>query len=457
MPTSAFTRRSLLTASLGLGLVTATGCHVIKGGVGDVKDVGGLSKDPAPGRAVTIEWYNQFGAASGRALVRLAAQFEQIQDRIAVKVTYAPQATADVQARLLTALAAEDPPDVGFVIPEGATQLAAHGVMTDLAPYLARDGFGEQDFLAPVWKQMADGPHIWATRLMLDVNFPLYWNKELFKKSDLDPEAGPKTVDDVERMSKKILRRNGNQVTTAGMTPWGFYGYSNSMFTWGFAFGGSFLSEDGQQVTADHPNNVTALEWMADYAKSVGGADRVSVAPPGSNLPPIALGHLGMQPMTTPDLQLVRSAAPKLELGFTDVPYADGMGRPGSATWLGGWGLFIPSKAKQPHAAWEFVKWLTLSPEGTTASFREGSNLPTVKTSPAAALAAKDADSAPYVAALERATNTRPNIPVSTALFSEMEIVVANAVYGGQTAKSALKQASDTANAAWDKFRKENQ
>jgi multiple sugar transport system substrate-binding protein len=446
----------LLATSLGLGLAGATGCQVIKGGVGDVKEVGGLSKDPAPGRPETIEWYNQFGAASGRALVRLAAEFEKSQDQIGVKVTYAPQATADVQARLLTALAAEDPPDVAFVLPEGATQLAAHGVMTDLAPYLKRDGFGEKDFLAPVWQQMADGAHVWATRLMLDVNFPLYWNKNLFAKSDLDPDVGPKTVDDVERMSKKILKRNGNQVTTAGMTPWSFYGYSNSIFTWGFAFGGTFLSDDGQEVTADHPNNVTALEWMTDYAKSLGGPDRVSVEPPGSTLPAIALGHLGMQPMTTPDLKLVRSASPKIKLGYTDMPYAEGSGKPGSATWLGGWSLFIPSKAKHPHAAWEFIKWLTVSPDGTTKSFREGSNIPTVTSSPGTRLAAKDVNAAPYVAALRQATNTRPNIPVSTELFSELEIVVANAVYGRQTAKSALKQASDTANAAWDKFRKEN-
>jgi multiple sugar transport system substrate-binding protein len=451
-------RRALLAGTASAAALLSTGCTFTTGGVKGAEEAGSeFSKDPAPGRSTNIELYHPWGDATGRGVVKIAKEFEKAQSDIGIGVTYAPQASEGIQARLLTAIAADDPPDVGLVLPEGSAQLSQYGAMTDLAPYLARDGLGQDSFIEPVWNQMSDGTHVWATNLVLDVNFPLFWNKELFEQNDLDPETPPKTIDDLDKVSEKLLKEDGGSVTTVGIIPWGLSGFSNSMFTWGFAFGGEFLSSDGEVVTADHENNVLALEWMVDYAKRVGGPNRVSVAPPGSTVPPIALGHLAMDAMVSPNYAMVRETDPDLPLGYADVPYAEGLGKPGTGTWLGGWNAFIPSGAKEPDAAWEFLKWATISDDGSKVRFDLLQGLPTTVNSPLSDEARERETTAPYAGALERATNVRPNIPVTTELFSEMEIVVGNAVYGSVTPQKALKQISDTVNSAWDKRRKELQ
>ena len=39
---------------------------------------------------------------------------------------------------------------------------------------------------------------------------------------------------------------------------------------WGIVFGGIFYDEENQQITANDPKNVAALEWMASYWERLG-------------------------------------------------------------------------------------------------------------------------------------------------------------------------------------------
>src|SRR5690606_38374013 len=113
-------------------------------------------------------------------------------------------------------------------------------------------------------------------------------NKKLFESVGLDPDKQPETVEELEEYSAKLLKKDGPNVTQIGTIPWDWYGYSNSMFTWGWSFGGSFYDKEKELATPDHDNNIRALEWLVKYAKSVGGAERVTVTPPGLQFHPFS-------------------------------------------------------------------------------------------------------------------------------------------------------------------------
>jgi multiple sugar transport system substrate-binding protein len=452
-------RRAFLAAIAGgTAALALSGCAVVSGGAVSPGQQGfRLSKEPAPGRQNTVEMYNIWGGTLGNAWVLLAELYEKSQSHTAVRVTYAPL-SGSTQIRLQTAIAAGTPPDVAFCTPEEYPQFAGYGVVTPLDDYMAKAGLTKADYAPAVWSQMTQTGKIYAHPVLVDVNFPLFWNKKTFADVGLDPEVPPKTIDELDQFSDKILTKNGRQVTRIGTVPWDYYGFSNSMFTFGFAFGGKFMSDDNQVATPDHPNIVQGLQWMCDFAKKVGGASHLAVTSPSATLPTIASGNVGMAPMTTTDAVNVYTNGDKskVELGAALFPYAEGLGQPGGATWLGGYDMFIPSKSQNPDAAWDFVQFATVSDEGTRASFENGTLLPGYSKSPALDLFKKDKEVSIYREGLLTCRNIRPTIPVASTYASSLDIAVSSAIYGQTTPEAAMKKVASQVNSALDKYRKEH-
>lgn len=450
-------RRSVLSA-LALGAATAglSGCAVVSDGVVPAGQEGlRLAKEPAPGRERTIEMYNIWGGLAGNAWVSLAELYEESQPHTAVKITYAP-ISAETQVRLLTAIAADTPPDVALVTPEQYPQFAGLGVMTPLDDQMAAAGLTGQDYVPAIWDQMTiEGP-VYSLPGMVDPNFPLFWNKTLFAEVGLDPEVPPETIDDLDRMADAMLVREGSRVTRIGTIPWDYYGFSNSMFTVGFAFGGRFVSDDNEVATPDHPNVVTGLQWMCDFAQRIGGAGSIAVASPAQTLPVLAGGRVGMMPMTTLDSGNVYTNAPDVDLGAALFPYAEGLGSRGSASWLGGWNLFVPKGCQYPDSAWDFIRFCTATSEGTVANYDAQKAVPGIVTSPALAELEADPLTAIFHEVLMTVQNVRPATPVSGVLAQQLDINVGRAVFGQLTPEQALKTVADVVNAEWDTFRKEH-
>lgn len=455
-PSWALSRRSVLLAAVAgvAGAGALSGCQVIDDGVNAENLSGALNKQPAPGRPRTIEMYNQWGGLAGQAWVAVAELYEEIQDEVGVRITYAPP-TADTQVRLLTSIAAESPPDVAFVLPEHYPQLTGLGVVTDLGPYLAADGLGEADFNPAIWEAMSLTGSVYSMPAMVDPNFPLFYNRTVLEDAGLDPDVPPVTLDDLTEMSEAILQRNGNQVTRIGTMPWNYYGYSNSLYTIGFAFGARFVSEDNDRVITESPEVVTALEWICDFATNMGGAGNVAVSQPGYSLPVLGTGNVGLMPMTAGDARNLALNG-DVDLGSAPFPYAEGAGQRGSATWIGGWNMFIPSKAGDPDAAWDFIRWVTTSDEGTAQTYESMSNIPGVAQSPALDELADDPVLGVFAEVLRDAQNVRPTIPVAATLSQQLDIYVGQAVFGQVTPQQAMQRVSDIANAAWDEFRERN-
>ncbi|OIV36794.1 hypothetical protein BIV57_14430 [Mangrovactinospora gilvigrisea] len=441
-----------------------SGCAVVSvpNGVSTV----GLSKGAAPGRKKNIEVYNNQGAPTGMGVVEMAKAFEASHPDIGVKVTYSPIVTQDVQPKLLTAIAGGQPPDVGMVGQEYVPMWSRLGMMEELTPMVHAAGIKETDYAGIAGPRAWIDNRVWALQWEGDPNFPLFWNKDLFEKAGLDPDTPPTFVTDtgnaadkqktVDYYAGKLLKHTGGLISQIAIVPWDVYGFANSMYTWGFSFGGKFLSADGTKLTPEHPLNIKALQWMTAYAKAAGGVAKLATTPPGLTLHPFAGGHIGMAPLVGANFQAIRTAQPKMRIGGGLLPYQPpGASAAGQGAWLGGWSFFIPKGARDPEAAWEFIRWTTATNAGATAEYKKVGYIPVYSNSDGLRAARTDPNMAPYWKTLMSLKNQRPLTPGTSLLANSMEKYVSSAVFGQMSAEDALHTAGKEANDFWQAFNKQ--
>ncbi|WP_020574276.1 extracellular solute-binding protein [Actinopolymorpha alba] len=438
-----------------MGLL-AGGCTITKG-TPPISTVG-LDKKPAPGRKVNIEVYSVWGSTVGQGLVKLAERFEESQKDIGVRVVFAPAGIGggSVQQKLFVAIAGRNPPDVAQLVPSQTPQWADLGIMTDLTDRFKAAGLSENDFFPGAWESMSYNGSVWQVQWDADPNFPFFWNKGVFEEVGLDPEKPPTTIDEVDEYSKKILKKNGPNIARIGMIPWDTYGASNSMFTWGWAFGGSFYDKEKLEVTPDHEYNVKALEWIVRYAKAQGGADRLAVTPPGLQLHPFSTGNIGMAPLVAPNYRDIRTNVKDMQIGSGLLPHQPpGAEKEGAGAWIGGWGMFIPSQAERKDEAWEFIKWVSTADDGTKAQWDTVGFPPAYNKSPVVETMRNDEMWKPYYDVLTTATNTRPPFTVSDFFFQRLDQEVTKAIFGLKTPLQALRKVKEDSQGELERFRKE--
>ncbi len=446
-------RRFLKVAGAGAGMVTLAACGAPAGETGGntaakttplppgVQPTATLGKAAAANRETTIELYSVFGGKEHAGWIKTAEAFEKSQDKIGIKITYSP-GHAD-NPKLLTAVAGGAAPDLAQMTPFSTPQYAELGVMTDLTQYMQEAGLTKDQFYESAWNDMNYNGKIWQLQWDADPNFPFFWNKDLFEKVGLDPEKPPETIEELDDFTAKINQTRGGKVTRIGMIPWDQYGPSNSLFTWGWAFGGEFYDADKDEVTPDNDYVVKALEWMAGSAKKVGGPDKVSVAPPNLQGHPFGTGNIGMSCLVTPNFRDIKEAG-KFKMGTGLLPYAPpGAKEVGAGSWIGGWSLFIPKGAKSPDAAFEFMKYVSAEKAGTNIQYDTVGFPPAWKQSDAIEKMKNDPEMKPYYDVLVTAKHSRPAIPAGAFFFNTLDEVISEVLSGKKTAGAAMKEAKE--------------
>jgi hypothetical protein len=132
----------------------------------------------------------------------------------------------------------------------------------------------------------------------------------------------------------------------------------NQFWLFGTVFGGKFYDPQTQQISADDPNLVRALEWFQSYAKKYGSKEIAAFqsglsSERAQNLDPFIGGKLSMMvqgPWKLGDLKLFGD---KLDYGVIAPPLSDSDAKP--ANWTHGDIQIIPKGCKDPAAAADFV------------------------------------------------------------------------------------------------------
>src|ERR1700712_2922448 len=249
--------------------------------------------------------------------------YEDSQQQTGIKAVFAANDTT-ANAKFFTAVASGTPPDAVWVDGPQVAEWAARGVLEPLDDLIGAAGIKADDFWAPSWNQTVYNGKVWALTRSSDANFGFYWNKDVFKEVGLDPEKPPTTIVEMDQMNDKIAKITDGHIERLGYIPWIVYGSSNSMFTWGWVFGGNFYDADSKKITANDPKIVNALQWMTDFAKKYDPTQISGFIPgmtsPGGENGPFPKRKIAMSPGGPWEISPLKTYAPDLPYGITFVP-----------------------------------------------------------------------------------------------------------------------------------------
>lgn len=241
-----------------------------------------------------------------------------------------------------------DAPDIAVVDIANAQALVRQDLLTDITGKV--DALEYRDKLAPAAIDISTkGGKTYAVPHQLDVSLLVY-NPTLFQKAGL--KAGPpKSADEMVQAARKI--------TALGDGAYGFYfagncagcnAYTTLPFIW--ANRGDILNKSGTAATLDDPAVADAMNtfetmWkdgsIPAAAKDETGATWVT-AYQSNKIGMIALGSFAIG---------LYGANGGPDFDVAPIPGRKG----GSSSFLGGDVVGIPTVAKNPGTAWDFIKW----------------------------------------------------------------------------------------------------
>jgi multiple sugar transport system substrate-binding protein len=423
-------RAAIILAALVLTLAM-TGCH---------------RKTAAEQQVVTIDLWHVWGGEQAAAIDKVVRAFEASHPGIRVNPVFTRNNLSTSQ-KFFTAVAAETPPDVVFVDGPQVAPWAEWGALEPLDERLARAGVRAEDYFEPCWRQCEYKGKVWALTYCADPNFGFVWNKDRFRQAGLDPDKPPRTIEELDEAAEKLTTRNAaGDLESIGFIPWAQYGPANSVFTWGWAFGGSFYDDATFTVTADDPKVVNALAWMISYCDRF-DARKISALEAGfgsAEQDPFYTGKMSMRCLHIGGIVDIGKYAPNLDWGVSFIP-SPATGGEEHSSWVGGWCMSIPVGCKHPEEAFELIRWMCHDPEGTTVVAEAAGLFPGVKDSP---YFEKIKDKPYYGAFLDvirACKHQRPVMPSQAFFMRELDRAVDAARFGKIPPPASIAICGDTA------------
>ena len=343
-------------------------------------------------------------------------QFEAENDDIQVQVE--PVGSGDYYARILTQIAAGDPPDLLQIGDDAVPMLVEKGAFVPLDDLIAGADFplDTSIYLPGVLE-----PGQWnGKQYLLPKDFsPLavYYNKKLFDEAGLPYPQDGWTWDDFLATAQALTKTDAN----GSVTQWGVQlpaAWTTGFEYWVGAAGGRLISEDGKQFAGfmDSPEVQSAVQFYADLY------NKHKVAPLPADMNSFGGGNSEFDNGTAAMRifgrwpQAGMKENPNIDLGVVGMPA--GAQRANVLFW-GGFGLSALSQEKD--AAWRFMRDYTGEPG---AEVWKDWALPTVKSVAESSGLAAD--------------------PIEGVWINELNYLVPRAYvftpYWGQTADPALRK-----------------
>ncbi|WP_134726639.1 sn-glycerol-3-phosphate ABC transporter substrate-binding protein UgpB [Paracoccus luteus] len=313
-----------------------------------------------------IQWWHAMGGELGAKLEEIVKGFNDSQDEFTVvpsyKGTYPETMTAAISA-----FRAKQQPAIVQVFEVGTgTMMAAEGAIRPVHQLMKDEGaaFDPQAFLPAVVGYYTD-----TAGNMLSMPFNsstpiLYYNKTVFEKAGLDPNAPPKTWAEVEQFSKKI--KDSGAAPCGFTTGWVSWIQTENFSAWhnqpigteqnGIGGPTARLTLNGP-VQVKHWGNLKkwADEGLFKYGGPVGG----------DNAPPMFYSQECAMVMNSSASRAgVIANAKDFDLGFGMLPYYDDVEGAPQNSIIGGASLWVLEgrPAEEYKGAAQFFSYLS-SPE----------------------------------------------------------------------------------------------
>lgn len=348
----------------------------------------------------TLTLWHYLGSDTSDTFKTLVDEWNSNNPDIYVQLSYGGNSRTMLD-KLLASIVAKAAPDIALMDQFWVPELANSGALSNLDGLLSETE--EADFLTPAKQAASYAGSLWTIPFGMS-NQALFYNKDMFKAAGLNPEAPPKTWDELFQMGLKLSKdTNGDgKVDQFGLT---MPITANTGMVYYFV---TFLWQAGAELynrdyTATSFNSTAAIRAVQYLQKLVS----YQVLPLANIADAFLNGRSAMAIASTSTLGYLKSSA-AFSLGVSHMPSGAK-----KVTGVGGnsLGIFRSDKAREA-AAFTFVKWMA-SPDVSVRWAMETGYTP-VRTSAInskeyKALIQKDPMVATIVSQLEFA-KPRPNV-----------------------------------------------
>lgn len=325
---------------------------------------------------------------------------------------------------------------------------ASEGIFTDITKQI--DGLDNKADLQQghIEAGTVDGAE-YTLPFITDVSV-MVWNKNLYKEAGLDPEQGPKSIDQFVEQAKKVAALSKDGVAGSYLAGQSGGALVFDLFPSVWADGESVMNKDGSEATLDNDSMKGVLDAYKELANTTNGLGAGSKEETGATwTAPFANGKIGVMPYPNTSTTALFDAEKDggFEVGVAPIP---GTKEGKTSTFLGGDAMGISKDSKHVAQAWNFLYWLMQSDAQKEVFADQGdtaSNIQTLKT------AYKDAD--PRVQTINSViidgNGQTPKSPAFNEAFnaagSPWQLLVQNAVWGSGDLKADNKAVTDVLSA----------
>ena len=325
---------------------------------------------------------------------------------------------------------------------------ASEGIFTDITKQI--DGLDNKADLQQghIEAGTVDGAE-YTLPFITDVSV-MVWNKNLYKEAGLDPEQGPKSIDQFVEQAKKVAALNKDGVAGSYLAGQSGGALVFDLFPSVWADGESVMNKDGSEATLDNDSMKGVLDAYKELANTTNGLGAGSKEETGATwTAPLANGKIGVMPYPNTSTTALFDAEKDggFEVGVAPIP---GTKEGKTSTFLGGDAMGISKDSKHVAQAWNFLYWLMQSDAQKEVFADQGdtaSNIQTLKT------AYKDAD--PRIQTINSViidgNGQTPKSPAFNEAFnaagSPWQLLVQNAVWGSGDLKADNKAVTDVLSA----------
>ena len=325
---------------------------------------------------------------------------------------------------------------------------ASEGIFTDITKQI--DGLDNKADLQQghIEAGTVDGAE-YTLPFITDVSV-MVWNKNLYKEAGLDPEQGPKSIDQFVEQAKKVAAHNKEGVAGSYLAGQSGGALVFDLFPSVWADGESVMNKDGSEATLDNDSMKGVLDAYKELANTTNGLGAGSKEETGATwTAPFANGKIGVMPYPNTSTTALFDAEKDggFEVGVAPIP---GTKEGKTSTFLGGDAMGISKDSKHVAQAWNFLYWLMQSDAQKEVFADQGdtaSNIQTLKT------AYKDAD--PRIQTINSViidgNGQTPKSPAFNEAFnaagSPWQLLVQNAVWGSGDLKADNKAVTDVLSA----------
>ena len=325
---------------------------------------------------------------------------------------------------------------------------ASEGIFTDITKQI--DGLDNKADLQQghIEAGTVDGAE-YTLPFITDVSV-MVWNKTLYKEAGLDPEQGPKSIDQFVEQAKKVAALNKDGVAGSYLAGQSGGALVFDLFPSVWSDGESVMNKDGSEATLDNDSMKGVLDAYKELANTTNGLGAGSKEETGATwTAPFANGKIGVKPYPNTSTTALFDAEKDggFEVGVAPIP---GTKEGKTSTFLGGDAMGISKDSKHVAQAWNFLYWLMQSDAQKEVFADQGdtaSNIQTLKT------AYKDAD--PRIQTINSViidgNGQTPKSPAFNEAFnaagSPWQLLVQNAVWGSGDLKADNKAVTDVLSA----------